>query len=90
MGLLEIGVHNPVSKTEMMTSFKTKSSRVITVCLDFFEGTLKFWVNDKRFSNKTMQLMPVGGPWVPCVKIGMENNCVSLNPFAREPTTFFE
>ena len=73
-----------------MTSFKTKSPRVVTVCLDMFEGVCKFWLNDRRMSNKTLQLLPVGGPWIPCVKIGMENNCVSLNPFAKEPSSFYE
>jgi hypothetical protein len=39
-------VHNPISKTEVMASFKTKSKRVITVCLDLYEGIVKFWLND--------------------------------------------
>jgi hypothetical protein len=73
-----------------MTSFKTKSPRVITVCLDIYEGVVKFWLNDRRMSNKSLQLVPLTGPWVPCVKIGTENNCVSLNPFAKEPSSFYE
>ena len=88
--ILEVGVHNPVSKTEVMASFKTKAPRVITVCLDMIEGVCKFWLNDLRQVTKTLQLLPVGGPWIPCVKLGQEGNCVSLNPFAREPSSFYE
>lgn len=32
----------------------------------------------------------VGGPWIPCVKIEKERNRVVLNPFAREPSDFYE
>jgi len=73
-----------------MTSFKTKVKRVITVCLDLFEGTLKFWLNDNFIEKKVIKLVPVGGPWVPCVKIGKERNCLTLNPFANPPTSFGE
>lgn len=30
------------------------------------------------------------GPWVPCVKISVEKNKIILNPFAREPSDFYE
>lgn len=73
-----------------MVSFKTKSKRVITVCLDLHEGVLKFWLNDNFMQKKVTKLFPVGGPWVPCVKIGKERNCLTLNPFANAPTHFGE
>ena len=30
------------------------------------------------------------GYWVPCVKISVERNKIILNPFAREPSDFYE
>lgn len=86
---IHIGVVNPVSKAELMISFKTTTARVITCCLDFNDGHLKFWLNDRRCSNKKLKL-PLDGPWVPCVKISKERNKVILNPFAREPSDFYE
>lgn len=83
-------MHNPISKTELMARFKTKSKRVITVCLNLYEGVLKFWLNDQLIVKKTTKLFPVGGPWVPCVKIGKERNCLTLNPFANPPSLFAE
>jgi len=54
------------------------------------EGVVKFWMNDQRMSQKTLKLVPLGGPWIPCIKIGKEKNCLSLNPFARQPSSFYE
>lgn len=72
-----------------MTSFKTTTPRVITVCLDLNENLLKFWLNDRRNTNKNLKLGE-GGPWIPCVKISAEKNKLILNPFAREPSDFYE
>jgi len=66
--LSEIGVYNPVTTTKVLTSFKTTTPRVITVCLDLNENALKFWLNDKRQANKTVKLTE-SGPWTPCVTI---------------------
>ena len=81
----------------MLTSFKTTTPRTITVCLDMNENMLKYWLNDRRNSNKNIKLPPnnengptFGGPWIPCVKLDKERNKVILNPFAREPTDFYE
>lgn len=79
-----IGVYNPVQKTEHLMSFTPKTPRAIFVCLDLFEGTVKFWLNEKR-KNRSLKL-PMGGPWIPCVKVGHERNVISLNPFAVPPT----
>ena len=87
--MLEIGVFNPVTKSEVLTSFKTTTPRVITICLDLNEGLVKFWLNDRRNSGKNMKLTE-GGPWIPCVKISTEKNKLILNPYAREPTDFYE
>lgn len=73
-----------------MASFKTKSKRVITVCLNLYEGVLKFWLNDQFIAKKVWKLFPIGGPWVPCVKIGKERNCLTLNPYANPPSVFAE
>lgn len=72
-----------------MTSFKTTTPRVISVCLDLNENQVKFWLNDRRNPNKTIKL-PDSGLWIPCVKIEKEKNKIYLNPFAREPTDFYE
>lgn len=64
-------------------SFTPKTPRTIFVCLDLFEGSVKFWLNEKR-KNRSLKL-PMGGPWIPCVKIGHERNVVTLNPFAVPP-----
>lgn len=88
--LVEVGVHNPVTKTDQLMNFRTLSPRTITVCLDLTEGALKFWLNGTRMITKTIKLSPQGGPWVPCVRISKEGNSVSLNPFAKEPTNFYE
>lgn len=85
-----MGVHNPVTKTDALTNFRTSSPRTITVCLDINEGTLKFWLNGTRFNKKTINLTPRGGPWIPCVRISKEGNTVQLNPFAKEPAQFYE
>jgi hypothetical protein len=61
-------VYNPVTTTKVLTSFKTTTPRVITVCLDLNENALKFWLNDKRQANKTVKLTECG-PWTPCVTI---------------------
>lgn len=82
----------------MLTSFKTTTPRIITVCLDLNENMLKFWLNDRRNSNKNIKLpinagdqgTTMGGPWIPCVKIDKEWNKVVLNPFAKEPSDFYE
>jgi len=86
----EVGVHNPVTKTDFLVTFSSNSPRMITVCLDLGEGVLKFWLNGTRQEKKKLVLTPAGGPWVPCVRIGQEGNSVSLNPFAKEPAAFFE
>lgn len=87
---IKVGVYNPITKTELVTNFNTITQRVITLGLDLNEGSLKFWLNGRRQSNKTLKVLPVSGPWVPCVKISQERNSVSLNPFAREPASFSE
>lgn len=90
---LEIGVYNPVTKKEVMTSFKTSTTRIISVCLDLNEEKLKFWLNDRRADNKTIKLTSEDGncgPWIPCVKLSVERNKIILNPFAREPSDFYE
>jgi hypothetical protein len=57
---------------------------------------LKFWLNDRRNSSKTIKLQTnddissFSGPWIPCVKLGKEKNKIILNPFAREPSDFYE
>jgi len=86
---LSVGVYNPMTNSQVMTSFKTTTQRVITVCLDLNDNQLKFWLNDRRSPNKNLKLAG-GGPWVPCVKISTEGNKVVLNPFAREPSDFYE
>lgn len=73
----------------MVTSFKTSTMRVISVCLDLNENILKFWLNDRRNANKNIKLNN-SGPWIPCVKIATERNKIILNPFAREPSDFYE
>jgi hypothetical protein len=84
-------VYNPVTKTEVLTSFKTTTPRVVTVCLDLNENMVKFWLNDRRNPGKNLKLPNGGsGPWVPCVKISTEKNRLILNPFAREPSDFYE
>lgn len=32
----------------------------------------------------------MGGPWIPCVKLDKEKNKIILNPFAKEPSDFYE
>jgi hypothetical protein len=78
-----------VTKGEFLASFKTTTPRTVTVCLDLNEGMVKFWLNDRRNANKTIKL-PEGGPWIPCVKITQEKNRLVLNPFAKEPSDFYE
>ena len=78
-----------MTKEEVLGSFKTTTPRTITVCLDLNEGLVKFWLNDRRQPQKNLKL-PEGGPWVPCVKISTEKNKLILNPFAREPSDFYE
>jgi hypothetical protein len=73
-----------------MASFKTKAKRTIKVCLDLFSGVVKFYLNDHFINKKVLKLSPVAGPWVPCVKIGKERNCLTLNPFAQMPPNFIE
>ena len=87
---IHVGVYNPVSKYEATVSFFNKSPRSITCCLnlDQREGTVKFWLNN-RLASKSLKL-PLGGPWIPCVKIGVEKNTLTLNPFPREPMPFLE
>lgn len=68
--------------------FTPKTPRSIFVCLDLFEGVVKFWLNEKR-KNQSLKL-PIGGPWIPCVKIGHERNVISLNPFAAPPAELLE
>jgi hypothetical protein len=64
---------------------------VITVCLDINEKQVKFWLNDRRNTNKTIKLPEVeGNLWVPCIKIDKEKNKVILNPFARDPSDLYE
>ena len=72
-----------MTKTDCLMNFRTQSPRTITICLDLYEGALKFWLNGTRMSAKTLKLSPQGGPWVPCLRISKEGNCVSLNPFAK-------
>lgn len=86
---LEFGVYNPVTKTEILTSFKTTTPRTVTVCLDLNENMVKFWLNDRRNAGKNLKLTE-GGPWYPCVKISTERNKLILNPYAREPSDFYE
>lgn len=62
----------------------------MTVCLDLNEYQVKFWLNDRRNPQKTIKLPEGQGPWVPCVKITQEKNRLILNPFAREPSDFYE
>lgn len=80
---VQAGVYNPVTKTEHLMNFTPKTPRNIFVCLDLFDGSVKFWLNEKR-KNQCLKL-PIGGPWIPCVKIGHERNVVSLNPFTKPP-----
>lgn len=91
---IEVGVYNPVTKKEVLTSFKTTTPRVITVLLDLNENVLKFWLNDRRNQNKTIKLGQekeiFTGPWIPCVMIGKEKNKIILNPYAKEPSDFYE
>jgi hypothetical protein len=75
--------------TEILTSFKTTTPRTVTVCLDLNENMVKFWLNDRRNQSKNLKL-PEGGPWIPCVKISTERNKLILNPYAREPSDFYE
>jgi hypothetical protein len=86
---IEFGVYNPVTRTEHLASFKTTTPRTVTVCLDLNDNEVKFWLNDRRNSTKNIKL-PEGGPWIPCVKITQEKNKLVLNPFAREPSDFYE
>lgn len=75
----------------MLTSFKTTTPRVITVCLDLNQNKVKFWLNDRRNSPKDIVIPPEAGiTWTPCVKISQEKNKIILNPFAREPSDFHE
>lgn len=94
-------MYNPVTNKEVLTSFKTTTPRTITVCLDLNENILKFWLNDRRNSNKNIKLpltdlnakdetSGLSGPWIPCVKLSKDMNKIVLNPFAREPTDFYE
>lgn len=90
-----MGVFNPVTKEEVLNSFKTSTMRVITVCLDLNEESLKFWLNDRRNQSKTLKLPKTeeglcSGPWIPCVKISGDRNKIILNPFAKEPSDFYE
>jgi len=62
----------------------------VTVCLDLNENQVKFWLNDRRNAQKTIKLPESTGPWVPCVKITQEKNKLILNPFAKEPSDFYE
>eukprot|EP00347_Sterkiella_histriomuscorum_P007708 403347869 len=90
---IQMGVYNPVTKKELLNSFKTSTQRVITVCLDFNDESLKFWLNDRRSQNKTLKLpntLGESGPWIPCVKISGDKNKIILNPFAKEPSDFYE
>lgn len=88
---IEIGVYNPVTKTEVLTSFKTTTPRIVTVCLDLNEHLVKFWLNDRRIANKNLKLPAEdGGPWIPCVKLDKEKNKIILNPYAKEPSDFYE
>lgn len=32
----------------------------------------------------------MAGPWIPCVKISGDKNKIILNPFAKEPSDFYE
>ena len=50
---------------------------------------VKFWLNDRRSTGKNLKLTE-GGPWIPCVKISTEKNKLILNPYAREPSDFYE
>lgn len=59
------------------------------MCLDLNDNVLKFWLNDRRNANKNLKL-PEEGPWVPCVKISCEKNKVILNPYAKDPSDFYE
>lgn len=89
---IDFGVFNPVTKEEVLAQFKTTTPRVVTICLDLNENQLKFWLNDRRMTNKVMKLPGPqdSGPWIPCVKIEKEKNKLTLNPFAREPSDFYE
>ena len=78
-----------MTKEEVLASFKTTTPRIITICLDLNDNQLKFWLNDRRNTGKNIKLSP-GGPWTPCIKISVEKNKVVLNPFAREPSDFYE
>lgn len=59
---VEIGVYNPITTKEILASFKTTTPRVITVCLDLNENMLKFWLNDRRNTNKNIKLPPNSVP----------------------------
>jgi hypothetical protein len=87
---VEFGVYNPVTKVEFLTSFKTTTPRTVTVCLDLNENLVKFWLNDRRVAGKNIKLRNNSGPYIPCVKISTEKNKLILNPFAREPSDFYE
>lgn len=76
-------MYNPVTKTEHLMSFLATTPRNIYICLDLYEGSVRFWLNEKR-KNQSLKL-PLGGPWIPCVKIGHERNTLTLNPFASPP-----
>ena len=54
--LLEIGVYEPVSKRAIMTTIKSCSPRVITVCLDIPNNCLKFWNCNRRDEKSTLSL----------------------------------
>jgi len=62
----------------------------VTVCLDLNENLVKFWLNDRRQAGKNIKLRNNSGPYIPCVKISTEKNKLILNPFAREPSDFYE
>jgi hypothetical protein len=83
-------VYNPTSKQELLANFKTTTPRVITICLDLNQNKVKFWLNDRRNPSKDLNVPDGSGPWIPCVKITQEKNKLILNPFAREPSDFFE
>jgi len=50
---IKIGVFNPITKCELLTTFITHTKRTITVGLDLNEGLLKFWLNGHRQDKKT-------------------------------------
>lgn len=98
--LLEFGAYEPVSKIARMTQLKSKVPRIVTICLDLPSNCIKFWLNGRKLPKYTICLdltdqqkeegIKLGGAWVPCVHLRGEKTSVSLNPFAREPSQFYE